>query len=41
MAEKTDITLIGYARHGRFIVYTHPERIFISITDERILNEAK
>ena len=27
MAEKLDITMIGYARHRAFIIYTHPERI--------------
>lgn len=27
MAEKWNITLIGYARRDQFIVYTHPERI--------------
>jgi len=41
IADITGITLIGYARMRRFIVYTHPERILTSITDERVLNEAK
>jgi FdhD protein len=27
MAEKWNITLVGYARRDQFIVYTHPERI--------------
>jgi FdhD protein len=27
LAEKWGITLVGYARHDQFIVYTHPERI--------------
>ena len=27
MAEALNVTLIGYARHERFIVYTHPQRI--------------
>lgn len=27
LAEKWGITLIGYARHDQFIVYTHPERV--------------
>ncbi len=27
LAEQWGITLIGYARHDQFIVYTHPERI--------------
>jgi FdhD protein len=27
LADKWGITLIGYARHDQFIVYTHPERI--------------
>jgi len=27
LAEKWGITLIGYARPGQFVVYTHPERI--------------
>jgi FdhD protein len=27
LAEKWGITLVGYARHNQFIVYTHPERI--------------
>lgn len=27
LAEKWGITLIGYARHEQFIVYTHPERV--------------
>jgi len=30
MAQKWGITLIGYARHDHFIVYTHPERIIHS-----------
>jgi FdhD protein len=31
MAEKSGITLIGYARRERFIIYAHPERILTSI----------
>jgi len=27
LADKWGITLIGYARHDQFIVYTHPERV--------------
>lgn len=27
MAEMLNVTLIGYARHERFVVYTHPQRI--------------
>lgn len=27
LAEKWGITLIGYARHNQFIIYTHPERV--------------
>ena len=27
LADKWGITLIGYARHDQFIIYTHPERI--------------
>lgn len=27
LAEKWGITLIGYARHDQFIIYTHPERV--------------
>lgn len=27
LADKWGITLIGYARHDQFVVYTHPERI--------------
>ena len=27
LAEKWGITLIGYARHEQFIIYTHPERV--------------
>lgn len=29
LAEEWDITLIGYARGERFIVYTHPERVHL------------
>jgi FdhD protein len=39
MAEELSITLIGYARHDQFAIYTHPERILSS--DERILIEAQ
>ena len=41
MAEKLGITLIGYARHERFTIYTHPERILTSISKARISSEAK
>jgi FdhD protein len=34
MAEQWGITLVGYARRDRFIVYTHPERILESNHDE-------
>jgi len=27
LAEETGMTLIGFARDGRFNIYTHPERI--------------
>jgi len=27
LADKWGITLIGYARHDQFVIYTHPERI--------------
>ena len=41
MAEKTGITLIGYARHEQFTIYAHPERILTSTSDVRISREAK
>lgn len=41
MAEKFGITLIGYARHQRFIIYAHPERILTSTFVERISSVAK
>jgi FdhD protein len=31
-AQTQGITLIGYARHGQFSVYTHPERVLIPAT---------
>jgi FdhD protein len=37
MAEKLGITLIGYARLERFIVYAHPERILTN-TDKEIVS---
>lgn len=41
MAEKSGITLIGYARGERFTIYAHPERILSSTISERISHEAK
>jgi FdhD protein len=29
LAEKTGITLVGYARRNRYSVYTHPNRIIL------------
>ena len=40
MADEFGITLIGYARRERFVIYAHPERILTSTSNERILNEA-
>jgi FdhD protein len=28
LAERSGITLVGYARHSQFNVYSHPERLF-------------
>ena len=41
MADEFGITLIGYVRRDRFVIYAHPERILTSTSDERILHEAK
>ena len=41
MAEKSGITLIGYARGERFTIYAHPERILSSTIGEKISSEAK
>jgi FdhD protein len=41
MAETIGITLIGYARHERFIIYAHPERILTLITENRVSCEAE
>jgi FdhD protein len=41
MAEDLGVTLIGYARHDRFVVYAHPERTLTSIMGVGILSEAK
>ena len=41
MAERLSITLIGYARHERFTIYAHPERILTPTSEERIISEAK
>lgn len=40
MADKYNITLIGYARRERFVIYAHPERVLTSLSNERILREA-
>jgi FdhD protein len=40
LAERWGITLIGYARRNRFIVYTHPKRILIEKNNQQI-NQAK
>jgi FdhD protein len=37
MAEESGITLVGYARGERFIIYAHPERIHSSNISENIL----
>ena len=37
-AHELDVTLIGYARRRQFIVYTHPERLAISIQEEKETN---
>jgi FdhD protein len=40
MAEKLDLTMIGYARHRAFTIYTHPERIrTISTEVDRIARQ--
>jgi FdhD protein len=41
MAEKFGITLIGYARLGRFTVYSHPERILLPAHIESISEETR
>jgi FdhD protein len=41
MAEKLGITLIGYAKSERFIVYSHPERILFIPTGKTIRQEVK
>ena len=41
MAEMLGITMIGYARHERFIIYAHPERILTLSTADRISCEAE
>jgi len=32
LAEDTGITVIGYVRRGKFIVYSHPERLYCAIS---------
>jgi FdhD protein len=39
MAEKSGITLIGYARRDRFIIYSHPKRILSIPSGEKIKSE--
>jgi FdhD protein len=41
MAERSGITLIGYARGEHFTIYSHAERILTTIIGERISDEAK
>jgi FdhD protein len=41
MAEKFGITMIGYARREHFRIYSHPERILIFSTEDRISCEAE
>ena len=40
MADEFNITLIGYARRERFVIYAHPERILTTTSNARILSEA-
>jgi FdhD protein len=30
VAERAGIALVGYARGGKLVVYTHPERVIVS-----------
>lgn len=39
MAEALNVTLIGYARHERFVVYTHPQRIWGFVADSDQLSD--
>jgi FdhD protein len=39
LADKWGITLIGYARHNQFIIYTHPERVKKQYTYEKLTEE--
>lgn len=40
LAERWGITLIGYARRNRFIVYTHPDRILLD-QDKQQIHQSK